>query len=224
VPLTVQEARRFVEVVADDENGALYVLALLTGMRQGELLGLRWQDVDLSDNTLTVRHSLQRIRGEWRLLEPKSQRGRRRICIPKLGAEVLAKHRAEQTARAGALGGDWNELDLVFCGPTGAPLDCTGITKRLRSMLTRNGMRPIRFHDLRHSCASFLFANGASLRDVMDHLGHSQVSLTLDTYTHALPGYSERLAAVMDGLGLDPVGVNEGVNTALPIPEAWALN
>jgi len=198
-PLSPDEARRLVEAVAPYRLGALFSVALAVGLRQGEALGLRWEDVDLDAGTLTVKKTLQRIGGEFVLVEPKTVRSRRTIALPSAAVDALRTHRARQMEERLMAGSLWrDEWGLVFTTAKGRPLQGTNVTRTFQQLLTRAGLRRQRFHDLRHSCASLLLAQGVHPRVVMETLGHSQIGLTMNTYSHVLPPLQREAARRMD--------------------------
>ncbi len=198
-PLSPDEARRLLEVVAPHRLGALFSVALAVGLRQGEALGLRWEDVDLDAGTLTVRKTLQRIEGEFELVEPKTVRSRRTIALPSAAVDALRRHRARQVEERLKAGSMWkNDWGLVFTTATGRPLQGTNVTRTFQQVLAKAGLRRQRFHDLRHSCASLLLAQGVHPRVVMETLGHSQIGLTMNTYSHVLPPLQREAAVRMD--------------------------
>jgi integrase len=197
-PLTPGEAAVLLAAVQGDRLEALYSVALALGMRQGEILGLSWNDVDFDQRVVHVRHSLQRGDGGFALVEPKSERSRRPIGpLPMELIDALRAHRTRQ-AEERLASASWEERwGLVFTGPTGRPLHASDVTHAFQAHLAAAGLPKKRFHDLRHTCASFLLAQGVSPRVVMEILGHSQISLTLDTYSHVLPSVQED---ALDGL------------------------
>jgi integrase len=199
-PLDPDEVRRLLEAVRHDRLEALYVLAVTVGLRQGELLGLTWTDLDLGSGSLRVRHALQRFDHEYHLVEPKSARSRRTVALPSVARAALTRHRAGQRDEAAFAGELWQEQGLVFATATGQPLDASGVTAALQRHLARAGLRRQRFHDLRHACASLLLVRGVSPRVVMEILGHSQISLTMNTYSHVLPTLLTDAADQMDRL------------------------
>ena len=202
-PLSPEQARRFLEACQGERLEALFVLAVHTGMRQGELLGLHWEDVDLEARTLRVRRSLSRTSKGPILTAPKSTKSRRRIKLTGTGAEVLKRHRAAQSAERLQLGGMWQDRGLVFPNPTGGFLSPDVLTSEpLKRPLQRAGLPSIRFHDLRHTCATILLSRGVHAKFVQELLGHATISITLDTYSHVLPGMDDGLAdAMRDALG-----------------------
>lgn len=202
-PLGLQEARALVQAARGHRLGALFVLALATGLRLGELLGLRWEDVDLEGGTVTVCRTLQRVGGELVWGEPKSARSRRTVPVPAPALEALREHRRRQLEERLALGEAWADPGLVFATSIGTPLDPRGVGRLLGRLLERAGVRQARFHDLRHTAASFLLALGVHPRVAMETLGHSQVSLTMDTYSHVTAALqreaAERLGELLEG-------------------------
>jgi integrase len=197
-PFSVEEARRLLATAKGDRLQALYSVALTLGLRQGEALGLRWQDIDFSAGTLTVRKQLQRVDGQFQLVEPKTARSRRTLALPDVAVLELEDHRDRQRGERAAALDKWKDLDLVFTRPDGGPLDGTVVTHQFHRLLERAGLPQRRFHDLRHSCATLLLAQGASPRVVMEVLGHSQIALTMNTYTHVLPELKRDAARRMD--------------------------
>jgi integrase len=179
------------------------VLAVHTGMRQGELLGLHWEDVDLDAGTVRVRRSLSQTDEGPVLTAPKSAKSRRRIKLSRASVEALKAHRARQNAERLKLGGAWEDRGLVFPNRTGGFLSPYLLTDGpLKRPLERAGLPPIRFHDLRHTCATILLSRGVHAKLVQELLGHATISITLDTYSHVLPGMDDGLADAMgDALG-----------------------
>lgn len=198
-PLTPEEARRFLDAVAGDRLEALYTVALATGLRQGEMLGLRWSGVDLTRGTITVTTALQLIDGAPRLVEPKSATSRRVVVLPAIAVDALRRHRASQLEERLRVGEAWNaEWDLVFAGPTGDPLSSRSLRDAFKRHLKAAELGDSRFHDLRHSCASLLLAQGVPARVVMETLGHSSIQMTLNTYSHVMPVLTRQAADSMD--------------------------
>jgi integrase len=199
-PLSPPEVGRLLQEVRGDRLEALFTLAVATGMRRGELLGLGWADVDLHGGTIQVRHALERFDGAYRLVEPKSARGARSVSLPAFALESLQRHRQRQAEERGLAQSEWMEWGLVFATPIGLPLDGSMVTHALHRHLRRAGLRRQRFHDLRHACASLLLAEGVNPRVVMEILGHSQVSLTLNTYSHVIPSLGRDAADRLQSL------------------------
>ena len=197
-PLTQDQAATLLRHIEGHRLEPLIVLALATGLRQGELLGLQWPDVDLDAGRLTVRTALQRINGEYVFVEPKTDRSRRTLPIPSAALASLKKHRVAQDRLRQTAGDEWQGLDLVFTTTSGRPYDGPNVTRAFQRLVEGAGLPRMRFHDLRHACASFLLAQGASMRVVMEQLGHSQISMTMNTYSHVMPEALEEAADLMD--------------------------
>ena len=167
------------------------------------VLGLRWADVDLDKRTLRVRTALQWLRSdEPKLVEPKTRQSRRTLPLPTMVVEQLKAHRLRQDADRIKAGEQWvgDDWDLVFCSLQGRPLNSRHLVTYFKAILKKSGLPNIRFHDLRHSCASLLVAQGLHPRVVMEQLGHSTIKLTMDTYSHVLPELQRQAAETMDGL------------------------
>ena len=199
-PFTPAEARVFLDSIAGERLEALYSVALTMGLRQGEALGLRWQDVDVELGYLRISKQLQRVHGAPQLVEPKTARSRRTLAMPPMITKSLEQHRVRQRQERSNAGSRWAETDLVFASTEGKPLDGTAISKGFHSLLKRAGLQQRRFHDLRHSCATLLLVQGVSPRVVMDLLGHSQIGLTMNTYSHVIPDLRRDAADRMQDL------------------------
>jgi integrase len=221
-PLSPEEARDFLAAVKGDRLEALYTVALAVGLRKGEALGLQWQDFDHNEGSITVRHALQRIDGNLVLVEPKSATSRRTIPLPPLAAEALVVHWKRQAHERLLAGMAWQENGHIFTTAIGTPLDPSNVTKYFKRVLKKAGIRDQRFHDLRHCCASLLLVQGVSPRTVMEILGHNQISLTMNTYSHVIPELKRQAVAQLESLlapqenapqtaVTTPVGVNSGV-------------
>jgi integrase len=200
--LNAEEARRLLAAAAGDPLEALYVLALTTGMRQGELLGLHWGDIDLEQGTIQVRRTIGRVRGKGFVeSEPKSASGRRQITLAPSAVEALRRHwDHEFTERLGG-GAVPGPASLVFCNGLGKPIEPQNLLYRpFRKLLQRAGLPLMRFRDLRHSAATLLLSMGTHPKVVQELLGHSQINLTLDTYSHVLPGLQGDAVGKLDAL------------------------
>jgi integrase len=199
--LTPDQADTFLIATRQHPAHALYMLAITTGMRQGELIGLRWQDLDLDSNKLAVRQALQRQRGKGLVfVEPKTARSRRVIQLSQRAITALRAHRDRQAFERRAVGTEWRDLDLVFCDGFGSPLDPSYQTTIFKAALHRAGLPAIRFHDLRHTAATLLLSQGVHVKLVSEMLGHSTITLTLDTYSHLIPAMHGDAAAAMDAI------------------------
>ncbi len=199
-PMSPVQARAFLDAARGDRLEALYTVALAVGLRQGEALGLRWDDVDLEAGNLTVRYALQRVGGRLQLVEPKTQLSRRTLAMPSMLIGALRTHRARQLEDRLWAGQRWQEGGYVFATSIGTPLDGTNVTHRLQALLAGAGLPRQRFHDLRHCCASLLLAQGVHPRVVMETLGHSQISLTMNTYSHVIPSLQREAAERMEAV------------------------
>jgi integrase len=199
-PLDPEQAYRLLDVVRGHRLEALYTVALAIGLREGEALGLRWEDVDLAAGTISVRVALQRLQGALRLEEVKSAGSRRLITLPHVAVSTLEAHRIRQTQEQAMLGAKWPESGLVFTSTRGTPLEPRNIVGTFHRMLAQAGLPHKRFYDLRHTCATLLLVQGVHPRVVMEILGHSQISLTMNTYSHVVPTLQKEAARRMDDL------------------------
>ena len=173
------------------------LLAVTTGMRRGEILALRWQDVELEHGFLTARRSLQETKAGVSFKSTKGKKGRQ-ISIPELLIEALRSHSNEQSRVKGLLGSDYENNDLVCCIEDGRIWKPSAFTSAYRDLLRRRKIQPVRFHDLRHSHASQLLRAGVNAKVISERLGHSKVGFTLDVYSHLLPGMQEEAARKTD--------------------------
>lgn len=190
--------------VCEDEGlywQTFFTFAMTTGLRLGEILGLRWQDVDFPTGTLAVRQTVQRVPKVGIILKPPKTAGSRRPVS--LGAGMLAllrRHRVAQHAARLALGPQWTDHDLVFPNRTGRPLEEVTVRKAFRRICARAGMPPIRLHDLRHTAATLMLQAGIHPKIVSERLGHSSVNITLNLYSHVNPTMQQDAAEKLDRL------------------------
>jgi len=199
-PLAPDKARQFLNSVRGHRLEALFSVALAVGLRQGEALGLRWEDIDMAAGVLRVNHQLQRVDGRLTLVEPKTDRSRRTLVIPPSIIERLHDHERRQLAERLWAGPKWTDSGLVFTNRCGGPLPARNVIREFHKSLEAAGIARIRFHDLRHSCATLLLVQGVSPRVVMEILGHSEIAMTMDTYTHVVPELQREAAARMESL------------------------
>ncbi|MGD9890633.1 MAG: tyrosine-type recombinase/integrase [Dehalococcoidia bacterium] len=211
--LSLDNARAILAAFDGDRLGPLVTLALTLGLRRGELLGLRWSDLDLDYATLAVRFQAQKHAGTWRFVEPKSKESRRTLPLPAFLVDTLRQHRTrllEERLQAGPL---WQDYDLVFPSVVGTPQDGNNVLHRFQTRLKAAGLPPMRFHDLRHGAATVLLAQGASQREIMAILGHSQIGTTMNIYAHIAPELlrqsAERMQVAFGG-GLSGLGSRLG--------------
>lgn len=196
--MSPDEVTLFLDAAKGQRFEPLLLVAISTGMRQGELLGLRWEDVDLPAAVIHVRHSVQRLDGKLTLTDLKTDRSRRTLRLPQIAARALQTQRARQSEERLAAGGRWHDLGFVFATSIGTPLDARNLTRHFARVLTRAGLPRLKFHSLRHSCASLLLSQHVPARAVMELLGHSEIRLTMDTYTHVMPQLMTEAANAMD--------------------------
>ncbi len=197
--LCAEETQRLLKVAHGDRLEALYVLAVHTGMRQGELLALEWQDVDLEAGTVQVRRTLTKSGTSLLLGEPKTAKGRRKIKLTARATAALRAHRKRLLEERMKRAGLWQDQGLVFASESGTLINPTNLRKRsFASLLERAGVSKIRFHDLRHTCATLLLGRGVHAKFVQELLGHANIAITLDTYSHVLPGMGDQTARAME--------------------------
>jgi integrase len=199
--LNRDEVSRFLEAARGDRLWALYVLALSTGMRQGELLALRWSNVDLDGCAIQVRGTMQPTKDGLRISVPKTKASKRRVQLAPRAVEALRWHRAQQNEERLRLGKPWPKLDLVFPNELGEPMTNHKLLRgSFYPLLQGAGLQQIRFHELRHSAASLQLEAGTPLKVVQEMLGHSTSAITLDLYAHVTPTMQDRAAQVADDI------------------------
>lgn len=186
-PLHLNEVRVLLRTSAGTAMHARWLIAATLGLRQGEVLGLRWSDIDLEVGQLRVRQSLQRQDGGLSLVPPKTPRSRRTIPLPRSIIDALRALEQSQADRRDAAGEAWQDSGLVFTTRTGGPIHPRNDYRTFQALLKKAGLRRVRLHDLRHTAASLLLEQGVHPRVVMEILGHSQISLTMNTYSHVVP-------------------------------------
>ncbi len=196
-PLTLEQVHKLLSVVEGHEMEALFKLALATGLRRGEMMGLKWLDINFDAGVLQVRRILSRVPSKmpgkgYVEAEPKTQKSRRSIVIAPFALEALKQHRERQLEAKLQAGTAWQEHDYVFCTSIGTHLNPTrDMLDQLKALLKKAGLPDIRFHDLRHSAATLLLSVGVHPKVVQEVLGHSQISITMDVYSHVLPGMQQ---------------------------------
>ena len=174
------------------------LLALTTGLRRGEILALRWADLDLDAGSLAVRRSLQQTAGGLSFKEPKSAHSRRVVALPAITIDALKRHRSAQAQEKLRAGASYTDGDLVYPMEDGRPWQPSSLTHSFVALVRKVGISGFRFHDLRHSHATQLLRQGVHPKIVSERLGHSTVGLTLDVYSHVLPSMQAEAAALMD--------------------------
>ena len=186
--LSAEQVGELLSSAAEDHLVGIYALAVSTGMRLGELLGLRWSDIDRPGRRLFVRRSLQRVPREGlQFAEPKTKKSRRTVALSQLALDALYEHRQRQVKDRLKFPGEWEHPDLVFTTEWGKPIDPGSVSKRFKKALQLAGLPSVRFHDLRHTAATLLLQADTHPKIVSEMLGHSTITLTLDTYSHVIP-------------------------------------
>jgi len=203
-----QVTAKLLPAIAQDRLFAAIFLAFGTGLRLGELLALRWKDIDFKAGTLQVRQTLVRVKnhhapageGRTRLLiqEPKTQHSRRTVPIPEECLAALHQHKARQAEEKLRLGPAYQDHGLVFCRPDGAPMAPEMFVKSFERLIAQAGLPPIRFHDTRHTFATLMLELGESPKTVQTMLGHSRVAITLDIYSHVSLELEKKAAAKLN--------------------------
>lgn len=195
--LTVDEARLFLKHLEGHRLETLFTLMLMTGLRRGEALGLRWTDLDLKKGVLTVRRQLQREGDGLVTRDTKTQRSRRVVNLPSQMLAILMSHHQEQEAAHKALGPAWNDTGFIFTTAIGGPLDPRNLLRDFKKVCVEAGLGDWHLHELRHSAASLMLAQGVKLQVVSEVLGHSSIRMTADVYGHILDPDRESAAAAM---------------------------
>jgi integrase len=199
-PLSPEQASAFLDAARGDRFEALYVVAVTAGLREGELLGLQWDDVELESGTLSVRRTLSEARSGRFFEPPKNGKGRSIKLTPR-ALDSLKGHKALQDEERLLSGTLWHDNDLVFPSRKGTPMNAKNLTARSYKPLLRSvGLPDIRLHDLRHTCATLLLSKGVHPKLVQELLGHATISITLDTYSHVLPGMGDQTITAMESV------------------------
>ncbi|WP_018559591.1 site-specific integrase [Streptomyces sp. BoleA5] len=198
-PWTLDETLTFLESARGDGLYPAFVLAVALGLRRGEILGLQWRDVDLERRTLTVRTTLHRG-GKELYLDTTKNRRTRAIPIPLMCVAPLRWQRLRQSAQRASAGGKWHDSDLVFTTRSGLPIEPRNLYRSFLRIASSAELPQVRLHDTRHGCASLLFAAGIAPRTVMEILGHSQIAVTMNVYTHVSDDSRREAMSHMDRL------------------------
>ncbi len=200
-PLYPDEARALLEAARGDRLETLYVLAVSTGLREGELLALRWEDVDLEGAVLRVSQTLTRDGGKVSVGPPKTKNSRRTVGLTDGAVESLRGHLARQLEGMERMGSLYRPGGLVFANEVGGIVNPSNLRNRsLKALLKRAGLPPIRFHDLRHTCATLLLSRNVNPKIVSEMLGHASIAITLDTYSHVLPTMQQNAVCALEEL------------------------
>jgi len=212
--LASEDIPKFLEAAQDSPYYILFFTALSTGMRLGELLGLRWSDVYFDSGSLSVTQALYKRCGVCEMREPKSPHSQRQIAMPQSLIHLLEHHKAMQEAQMILLGRPLTKNDLVFAYPDGKPLDPGVVSHTFSRVLQKAGLSHIRFHDLRHTHATLMLKAGVHPKIVSERLGHASVAFTLDTYSHVVPGLQEAAVERFDEI-LEQKQIAENVSKML---------
>lgn len=192
-----EEAQRFLAVAENDGYSPIWLVALTTGMRQGELCALRWEDVDFKRGVLHIRHTLMAVKGERSLREPKTRSGRRTITLSPVCLAALNDHRDRQRfQRTNA--DEWHDRDAIFTASNGEWLNHGNLTRAYNALIPKAEVKRIPFHGLRHTHATLLLQEGVNVKIVSERLGHTNIGITLDTYAHVLPSMQQQAADGID--------------------------
>lgn len=197
-PLDRDQAEKLMNAFQSERMGALYVVAVLSGARMGELLALSWRDVDFEAGAISINKTLSNTGRQTEIEEPKSEASRRRILLPARAMESLIDHRRKMLIEGNAKAG------TVFCKRDGSIMDRTALHREFTSILRKTDLPKIRFHDLRHTHATLLLLAGENPKIVSERLGHSKIGMTLDIYSHVLPSMQEQAKAKLDAMFKKP--------------------
>jgi integrase len=197
--LSPEEVSRFLDVARDTDYYVYFAILLYTGLRRGELLALRWRNLDLGSGKLSVVETAYRLgSGEYRIKEPKTPQSRRTVVLPHSLVELLKVYRFDQELLRIQLGISLNADDFVFIRSDGSPINPNAVTLAFRRIIKKAGLKDIRIHDLRHTHASLMLKAGIHPKVVSERLGHANIGITLDIYSHVLPGLQEAAAEKFD--------------------------
>ena len=203
------QLRAFLAEVEGDRLSAAWLLLATTGMRRGEVLGLRWSDLDLDASRLSVVQTVTVVRRELAFSEPKTAKGRRSVALDSVTVDALRHHRRRQLEERVAWGEAWEDAGLVFTREDGTVIDPTRFTAWFQQHAHSAGLPRIRLHDLRHSYATAALTAGIPAKVVSERLGHANVSITLDTYSHVLPSLQADAANIVASLILGPAAISD---------------
>lgn len=197
--LSVEQVSRLFRAAERDRLESLYVTAVMTGMRQGELLGLHWRDVDLDRGAIQIRGTMSAMPSGLRFAETKTRGSRRQVLLTQRAVDALRRHRAAQAAERLRIGPGWEDQDLVFANQAGKPITASNLLRRsFEPLLKRADLPRIRFHDLRHTAATLLLEQNVNAKVVQEMLGHTRISTTLDLYSHVTPTMQQRAVETLD--------------------------
>jgi integrase len=197
--LSQEEVTRFLDTARETEHYVYFATLLYTGLRRGELLALRWRNLDLDNGKLMVVETAYKLgNGEYRIKEPKTPQSRRNVTLPPSLIELFKAYLADQELLRVQLGVSLDDDDFVFIRQDGSPINPNAVTLSFRRIITKAGLRNIRIHDLRHTHATLMLKAGIHPKVVSERLGHANIGITLDIYSHVLPGMQEAAAEKFD--------------------------
>jgi integrase len=202
---TAEQVRIFLDYIAKHRLFAAFLLLATTGMRRGEVLGLRWSDLDLAVGRVSVVQTVIVINHQVRIGSPKTAAGRRTVALDPFTVTALREHRQRQLAERLLMGAGFTDHGLVFCRPDGAPLHPERFSRTFSEQAAKAGLPPIRLHDLRHTWATLALTAGVHPRVAQERMGHSTVGITLGTYSHVAEGMQADAAALVAQLMTQPV-------------------
>jgi len=197
--LSPEEATRFLEAAQETDYYVYFATLLYTGLRRGELLALRWRNLDLAKATLTVVETAYKLgNGDYIIKEPKTAQSRRSVILSPALVELFKAYWIDQELLRIQLGVSLNADDFVFIRPDGSPINPNAVTLAFRRIIQKAGLRNLRIHDLRHTHATLMLKAGVHPKVVSERLGHASIGITLDIYSHVLPGIQEEAAEKFD--------------------------
>jgi integrase len=203
-PLNAEQAGSLLDAASGDRLEALYVVAVDTGMRLGKLFGLQWSDVDFEHRTISVRHTLQELSGKLKLKPPKTANSRRKIDLAQMSVDALSSHKKAMLIEG------HGRCEFVFCNLHGTPLRRSHFHRQdFKPLLKAAGLPDMHFHSLRHTSATLQLMGGVHPKVVQERHGHSQISVTMDTYSH-----------VLDGMGRDAADKLNSIFSSVTKPRA----
>ncbi len=207
--LNADQVKHLLATSTNDRLTALWMLLASTGLRIGEATGLCWNDIDLDSGRIVIQRALQRQNGVGLVfVEPKTERSRRTVHLSAGAVSALREHRKRQAVERLQAGPLWDGQGLVFCTLTGKPIGPSDVDKAFHRALDQAGLPKIRVHDLRHTAATLLLSQGVHPKVVQEMLGHSTITLTLDTYSHVIPMLHQQAAELMDDILRDEADKN----------------
>ena len=202
---TADQLRTFLEGTRGSRHWPAYLLLATTGLRRGECLGLRWSDLDLDGARASIRQTVIAVKHTAMLGTPKTAKGRRTVTLDAGTVAALREHRKRQAAERLLMGAGWTDTNLVFCHVDGTMLHPERFTRGFSNAIHRLGLPPIRLHDLRHGWATLALQAGVHPKIVQERLGHANIGITLDTYSHVVAGLHEDAAEQVAALFRSPV-------------------